>query len=232
MASPTLAVRVGILAAVVFGAVAFAALVLVGLFFVGLSSVPPQSLASGLLIAILLLVAVALVATLTSSSLVVLPIALTIVGVIAFLLGVPLAAIVVLLFFVLLALVRTVLGTPLMIPFWTLLVVLMLIPVLALFPGIIGLGGALMAIATLGMVALGLLVTDLIFVVHPLPLDLLFLGGLTSMPAVPLGSLPDLIEAVIILKGKQAAVNRALDGLTNVFTLDPRTYGAQLTKRF
>ena len=100
----------------------------------------------------------------------------------------PLGIFAALLFVVLLALFAAVVGNPLNIPFGLLLLVLILLPIGAMLLGILGPGSLLVVISVLGFVALALSVAWLLFNVHRMPLELLGLGGLSRMPAIPLPS--------------------------------------------
>jgi|GEM_PF-4209639 len=217
--SPTLAVRFGFLTVIVFGGVAIIALALAAIFFIGLRAIPPASLAVGLLVLIALFVAVALTIVLGGTVIVGVLAAVVLFLIVAFVSTPAIAVVAVLLFLVLLALTRAALGTPASVPFGLLILLLLLIPLLAMMTGNLGAGSILVVIAVLGFIALGLFVAWLLIPVHPLPIDLLLLGGLRSMPTVPLSPLWDFIEAVIELKTKEARRQPSLDGLTDSFVL-------------
>lgn len=223
MASPTLAVRVGILAAVIFGAVATVALVLATLFFIGLTAISPASLAIGVLILITIGAATALALAFAASAIAIGLLAFAVFVVVALVVAPQVGIAAVILFLVVMALALALAGNPLNIPFGLLLLALLLFPFFALGAGILGMGGALVVLSVLGFIALGFAVAWLIFRMHAMPLGLLGLGGLRRMPAVPLASVQDFVEAAIRLKGKEAQRQKPIDALTTVFTLGAGT---------
>lgn len=232
MAGPTLGFRIGILGGIIFGAVATIAAVLAIIFFIGLASVPPASLAIGVLILITVAAAIAITIVL-GPGLIVAGILMVIVFLLAsFVVSPQIGLVAAILFLLLLALVVIVMGIPLGISMGLVVALLLFVPVAALLAGLFGPGGALMVIAVLGYIVLGVFVVWLALNVHRMPIELLGLGGLRTMPAIPLPTVLDFIDAAVKLKQKEAQRQIPIDALTNVFTLgatrgQPRTDDAR-----
>ena len=180
-----------------------------------------------MLIVISLFTAIALTFIFSVSLIAVGLLALAVFVVVSLVVSPPLGIFAALLFVVLLALFAAVVGNPLNIPFGLLLLVLILLPIGAMLLGILGPGSLLVVISVLGFVALALSVAWLLFNVHRMPLELLGLGGLSRMPAIPLPSVQDFVDAVFRLQSKEEQRQVPVDALTNAFTLGAGTARAR-----
>ncbi|HZR24968.1 MAG TPA: hypothetical protein VFA59_15350 [Vicinamibacterales bacterium] len=219
MAAPTLGFRVGVLGVVIFAAVALIAVALGFLFLIGLSAIPPVALAVAVLIAITVVVAITLT-VLFGASVVLLAILSALIFIIgALVVAPPIGVIAAMLFLALVGLTLLAFGNPVNVPIAVLLALVVLVPAGAFFVGLLGPGSILVVLAALGYFLLGLFVIWLLFTIHPLPLFVLGLGGLRAMPTVPVATLPDFIEGVVKLLGKQSQRQIPIDAMTNQFTL-------------
>lgn len=227
MANPTLAVRLGILGTIIFGAVAVIATVLAIMFFVGLATLTVTSLAVGLLLFVTLAAGIGLAVGMGAGFIVAALLTLAIFIVASIVAGPALALIAALLFLILLGLVLLVAGTSPNISTTILVLALLLVPVAALLSGLFGPGATLVVLAVLGYILLGLFGVWLATNVHRMPIELLGLGGLSSMPAIPLPTLIDFVDAGAKLLQKQEQRKAPIDALTNIFTLRANTVHAR-----
>lgn len=223
MAAPTLAFRIGILALVILGGVILVAIALAIMFFTGLAAVSGASLAIGLLIFVTLAAAIALTLVLGAGLIAAGLLALSVFIVASLVVSPAIGIVAVLLFLLLLTLVMLTVGNPIGIPFWLLLLALLLLPGGALLAGLFGAGGVLVVTAILGYVGLALFGLWLTLNVHRMPIELLGLGGLRSMPAIPLPTVLDFADAAVKLKQKEAQRQIPINAMTNVFTLGTGT---------
>ncbi len=224
MGSPTLFVRMAILTVVVGVLLALTVLGFLALGVLGISMAAPASLVLAVLIGVVLFVSLALAILLGPNPLNLFLISLGLFVVALIALGSPLGALFAVLGFLLLVVTVIALGSiALGAALIGLVFALFLLPFLLLALGLISAGILLMAISALGIAAVVLFILWLTLGMHRLPLPLLGLGGLTSMPALPIRILPDLVDTVLKLKDKDQQVERARHTLTNVFTLGANT---------
>jgi hypothetical protein len=227
MAGLPLGIRVIFLAGATFAGVAIIGLALTFLFVLGLASIPPAALAVGILITIALIAGIAVTIVLAASALAMVLVAVVLFIVVALVASPPVAVIAVIFFALLLAMTLILLGNPVTIGFGALVVLFALFSFGILVAGLLGPGSALVFIAFVGYAVLALFVVWLFALEHRLPIEWIGLGGLSSMPVVPLPNLYDFIDAIIKLRQKEAQRQAPIDAMTNEYTLAANTIRAR-----
>jgi hypothetical protein len=227
MGSMDLLGRVFLLIAAMLGATLIAEFALVSLFLLGVALAGPVVLALALLTAVVLTVAIGLVFALGASVLAA--------GVIAFIVfivmtltgGPAIALLVTIAFILIFRLVLSLFASQMALSLPMLVAMLFILPLIALVLGLTTLGGALMAFAIAGQLAIGFAFLWLTFRMNRLRLAWIGLGRLPNLPAIPFRVVPDLIDSVVRIGGKLLQLEQSKKSLTNVFTLRAGTADAR-----